>query len=76
MPEVRNKKHIGRVTGCTYMARCHHCVAVTDEGCVLVFGNTLYTQDFEESDIVNNKIFTKTIKVSSLPITCVTSVDR
>lgn len=75
IPEIRNRKQAGLVADATYLDNCHQCVAVTDGGCILVYGNTLYTQEFEEAELDNSKIFTKTIKVSSDPIRCVVSVD-
>ncbi|KAK4875206.1 hypothetical protein RN001_011628 [Aquatica leii] len=74
-PTIRNFKKHGLITDCTYFLKCHECVASTTEGVLLVFGNTLYAKEYEESKLQNTKIFVKAIKVSDDSITCVTSVD-
>lgn len=50
-------------------------MACTNEGCILVFGNTLYTQRYEEAEPRNRKIFVKTIRVTSAVINHVATVD-
>lgn len=76
IPEIRKQKHVGTITGCTYVDKSHNAVASTNEGCILVFGNTLYMQKFEESENRNEKIFVKTIKVTSAVINCIASIDE
>lgn len=75
VPDIRKQKQIGTITGCTYVDRCHNAVASTNEGCILVFGNTLYSQRYEEADLKNEKIFVKTIKVTTAVINFITTVD-
>lgn len=75
IPDIRKQKHVGTITGCTYIDKCHNAVASTNEGCILVFGSTLYTQKYEEAEIRNEKIFVKTIKVATAVINCIASID-
>lgn len=74
-PDIRKQKHVGTITGCTYIDKCHAAVAATNEGCLLIFGNTLYMQKYEEAELRNEKMFVKTIKVTTAVINFIASVD-
>lgn len=71
--EIKNRK--GIITDCTYIDDCHECVASTSEGCILVFGNAVYVTFLDECELHNNKIYSKTVKVGSIHINCVESID-
>ena len=58
------------------MKDCHECVATTNDGFVLIFGNTLHVQRFQNKAILDNKkLFVKALKISSSGINCVTDID-
>lgn len=75
IPAVKNMKKFGLITDCTYIDKCHECVASTNEGYVLVFGSSVYTMPFEEGSIQNDKIFAKAVKITQFAINCIESVD-
>lgn len=64
IPRISQNNKIGTLTTGTYLNNCHECYACSNKGCVLVFGNTLYTKPYEEGDLNNSKIYIKAVKVS------------
>ncbi|KAF5297677.1 hypothetical protein FQA39_LY12008 [Lamprigera yunnana] len=75
LPAVRHAKKWGFINDCTYLEKCHQCVACTTEGVILVFGSSYYTKDYHEDQLLNDKIYVKAIKISNNSIMCIKSVE-
>lgn len=64
------------MTGGTYINQYHRCFASTGKGCILIFGNTLYSMPFEEEKLDNSKIFISAVKLFNVSIECLITVDQ
>lgn len=67
---------MGRITDCIFLHQAYEAVAATSAGCLAVFGKTLYAQDENKDDVTSETLFVKLIKVSTVAIHCITSVDK
>lgn len=74
-PQILHKSKVGVLSCGTYIRKCHQCFVGSNNGCIAIFGNTLYSKPYEEGELDNNKIFQSLLKVSPGSIHCCTTTD-
>lgn len=72
-PTIKRGKSL--FTDGTYVENCHESFATTDNGCIFVFGNTLFAKNYDESELDNRKYFVKKIKVTNCGLNCIRSIN-
>ncbi|XP_076253610.1 cilia- and flagella-associated protein 251-like [Rhynchophorus ferrugineus] len=73
--QITNKQKIGTLTGGTYINECHESFVSSSRGCILVFRSTLYTKQYEGTQLNNSKIYINAVKVTPSSIGVITTTD-
>lgn len=75
VPTIKYRGKIGLLTDMTYIDRSHEAMVSTSEGCIIIFGNTLYYQEFNPNEITAITTAVKICKISKVSVNSIDSAD-
>ncbi|CAG9772385.1 unnamed protein product [Ceutorhynchus assimilis] len=77
IPQIYQTNYkLGLMTCGTYMKYSHSSYVSTSTGCILLFRNTLYTQEYEEGPLRNKKMYINAVKVTKSLISTITATPN
>ncbi|XP_044753389.1 cilia- and flagella-associated protein 251-like [Coccinella septempunctata] len=75
IPTIKYRGKIGHLTDMTYIERSHEAMVSTSEGCIIIFGNTLYYQEFDAANVSGITIAVKICKITKVSVNTIDSAD-